>query len=154
MNNSSPFNNHVEYGLRSLFLLQAMYPERCDLDRLSCLDYMVVHSGDFNESISSLHAPTPNRKNEFFIRRSLIYKGLELFSKYCLVKPLFQEKGLCYELTDESSPFMDTLSEDYTEQLRIRAIWAIEQYRDCSTLDLRASIRNSLESSSSDIAFI
>jgi hypothetical protein len=153
INNISPFNSHVEYGLRTLFLLHAIYPRRCDLDHLSCLDYMVVHSGDFNEQLSSLHAPIPNRKNEFFIRRRLTEKGLLLFAKYCLVKLSFELDGIYYELTDESTPFMDSLSEEYTKQVKVRAEWVVNNYRDYSTLALRENITNSMESTTGEIAF-
>jgi len=114
---------------------------------------MVVHSGDFNEGMSSLHAPTPNRKNEFFIRRRLIEKGLSLFAKYCLVKLVFDEDGINYDLTDESTPFIDALSEEYTKQVKIRAEWVVNTYKNHGTSALREHITNSLESTSGEIAF-
>ena len=34
INMENPFNNNIEYGLRAILLLQAMYPKKCDLDLL------------------------------------------------------------------------------------------------------------------------
>ncbi len=151
--NPSPFNNHIEYGLRALFILHALYPKKCDLDHISYLDYIVVHSGDFNKGMNSLHAPTPNRKNEILIRRSLIEKGLSLFSKYCLIKPVYEIDGIYYELTDESTPFIDSLSEEYSILVGIRANWVAENYKRFTVSDLKEHIVNSWESNSDEIAF-
>lgn len=154
MNNLiQPFNNRIEYGLRALVILQAMYPSRCDLNYLSCLDYLVVHSGDFNNYLKSLHAPVPNRKNEIYIRRNLIEEGLKLLSLYCLVRPVYLPDGIYYEITDEGEPFLDSLSEEYTSQVRLRASWAVDEFEGLDATMLRKKIGSALESKDSDIAF-
>lgn len=154
MNNSiQPFNNHVEYGLRALIILKQIYPGRCDLSHISCLDYLVVHSGDFNSSLKSIHAPTPNRKEEIYIRRSLFEEALKLLSRYCLVKPVFLAEGIYYEITDEGEPFLDSLSEEYTALVDERAAWAVKEYGDMDVDSLRRTIKESIGSISSEIAF-
>lgn len=152
-NVENPFNNNIEYGLRAILLLQAMYPKKCDLDLLSYLDYIVVHSGDFDKELYSLHAPIPNRKNEVLIRRSLLEGGLKLYSNYCFVKPVYEPNGIFYELTEECEPFLDSLSEEYTKQVKLRAKWAVEKYSLMNLKELKEELKNTAEPVSSDIAF-
>ena len=46
---SSPFNSSVEVGLRALAVLTAYHPAAHGLQRLTVLDYLVVHSDDAHE---------------------------------------------------------------------------------------------------------
>lgn len=153
MNKKSPFNNEIEYGLRAMLILQACYPLAFDIDDLSALDYLVVHSGDFNEKFPSLHAPTPNRKNEVFIRRSLISKGVELFAKMNLLAMKYQKNGIYYMLTEKAGPFIDSLEEAYTHQVISRASWATTLIEDMGNIGIREMIINSNNSNENDIAF-
>lgn len=153
MRKKSPFNNEIEYGLRTIIILQASYPLAFDIDELSTLDYLVVHSGDFNENLPSLHAPTPNRKNEVFIRRSLINTGVELFAKRNLLTPTYQNNGIHYKLTEQAGPFIDSLEESYTQKVISRALWATTLIEGMGSADAREMIKNSINSSDNDIAF-
>ena len=47
------FNTPLECGLRLLFLLNACYPKRGDLQRLISYDYLMVHSGDVGDGPAS-----------------------------------------------------------------------------------------------------
>lgn len=153
MKTKFPFNNEIEYGLRAILILQACYPLAFDIDDLSALDYLVVHSGDFNANLPSLHAPTPNRKNEVFIRRSLINKGVELFAKRNLLTLNYQKNGIYYKLTEKAGPFIDSLEEVYTQQVISRASWATTLIEDMGNIGIREMIKNSKNSSGNDIAF-
>lgn len=153
MKNKSPFNNEIEYGLRAVLILQACYPLAFDIDDLSALDYLVVHSGDFNDKLPSLHAPTPNRKNEVFIRRSLINKGLELFAKRNLLTLKYQKNGIYYKLSEEAGPFIDSLEEAYTQKVISRASWATTLIEEMGNIGIREMIKKSNNSSENDIAF-
>lgn len=130
-----------------------MYPQACSIDFLSYIDYIIVHSGDFSQDLNSLHAPTPNRKHEMLIRRNLITSGLNLFSQYCLIKPKYETSGVYYILTDESTPFIDSLQEEYTSQVKIRAEWAVQKYHSHDIESLKCTINESLDSSQGKIAF-
>ena len=153
MNNIHPFNNKLEYGLRATIILSLSYSREYDLNELSCLDYLVVHSGDFNHELRSIHAPLPNRKSEIFIRRTLLNEGLDLFSKYCLVKPIYKKEGVYYKVTEECEPFLDCLCEDYTSLVKERALWAMNEYGGLDYMSLRNVINKSSEVINSEIAF-
>ncbi|WP_146162364.1 ABC-three component system middle component 2 [Vibrio splendidus] len=138
------FNNHIEFGLRALIILKNTFPNTCDIDRLSILDYMIVHSGDFNEKLISLHAPIPNRSNEIYVRRIAMSKGLELLNQYGLVTPTLDEDGVSYVISDEGEPFLDMLREPYGNHLQKRAEWVIKKYSNYDNSYLTAIIRTSV----------
>lgn len=74
-----PFNNSIETGLRTLCILSAMFPHSYDLETLVCMDYLCVHTGDFDQEMESLHPENPHRAGELFVRRNVIEEGIALF---------------------------------------------------------------------------
>jgi hypothetical protein len=152
-NKSSPFNNNIDMGLRALSILQFAYPNSYDLSKLVFLDYLVVHSGDIDSPFKSLHAPVPNRKSEVYIRRSLLKEGLLLFSRFGLVVPEFLSEGVFYMITDNGEPYLDSLGEEYTTMLKLRAEWVVDKYGDYSVEQLKELVKVSSETLNQDIAF-
>lgn len=134
------FNNHIEFGLRALIILKNTFPNACDIDRLSILDYIVVHSGDFGEALPSLHAPIPNRNHELYVRRIAMSMGLELLNQYGLVTPILDVKGVGYVISDDGEPFLDMLREPYGKHVQERAKWVIQEYSSYDNSHLTAII--------------
>src|SRR5258708_5507324 len=83
------FNTPVESGLRSLFVLEAVRPSGCDLQRLIIYDYFLVHSADVPSGPASLHPATPMRSGELLVRRKLIEAGLNVLMRKGLVEKSF-----------------------------------------------------------------
>lgn len=123
----TPFNSPLETGIRALVILVEAYPVAFDLQRLVEMDYLVVHSGDA-EGPDSLHAPLPLRAGELLVRRGLIEKGLILMMSRGLVQRLIKEDGFKYIAGETASPFIATLSADYSLQLVKRASWAVNRF--------------------------
>jgi hypothetical protein len=61
------FNTPLECGLRLLYLLNASKPKKLDLQRLITYDYLLVHSGDVDDSLGSLHPAVPFRGTEWLV---------------------------------------------------------------------------------------
>lgn len=132
MNNTTPFNNPIEIGLRSLCILNEIYPTQLDVQSLIYIDYIIIHSGDFDSSMKSLHIPVPYRKSEIYIRRKLIQDSLNFFIKRALIEISYSTDGIRYVASEKSSPFIENLSENYTNDLLTRINWFIEKY-NCFT---------------------
>lgn len=118
-----PFNNNVETGLRILCILNESYPLSIDLQKLVYLDYITVHSGDFDESIESLHPAVPYRNGEILIRSSIIENGIKLFVSRGLIETIYDKTGIQYKASEYSTPFIEALEEDYLLNLLKRAKW-------------------------------
>lgn len=116
------FNNNIETGLRILCILNQNYPKTFDLQTLLYLDYFAVHSGDISD-IKSLHAPVPYRTGELLVKRSLIKDAIELFCIRNLISVSYTPSGLEYFASELSSPFIESLQEEYTIELIKRINW-------------------------------
>jgi len=127
----SPFNSFLETGIRSLTLLEAIYPGSLDLQRLVEYDYLSVHSGDAGGP-ESLHAPLPLRTGEILVRRSIIESGLSLMMSRNLAMHIPTNEGIRYFATDATGAFLSALSTLYITRLKERANWVVEQFDNYS----------------------
>lgn len=132
----TPFNSPLETGVRSLAILHAAFPAAFDLQRLVEMDYLVVHSGDA-EGPESLHAPLPLRAGELLVRRGLIEKGLILMMSRGLVRRLPAQEGFTYVAGEAAAPFIASLSDEYSMNLKERALWAVQRFADMPTDEVR-----------------
>jgi hypothetical protein len=125
---TSPFNSPVEVGLRAVALLTASYPDAYGLQRLTVLDYLVVHSDDVPDGPVGLHPKTPYRAGELLLRRGVLEEGLLLYQSRGLVERRFEHDGVFYAATDASASFLDVFAGGYVEALRDRAAWVSERF--------------------------
>lgn len=132
----TPFNSPLETGIRSLQILVAAYPRAFDLERLVEMHYLVVHSGDANGP-ESLHATLPMRAGELLVRRKLIEKGLLLMASRNLIQRKPAVDGFNYQAKDTAAPFLASLTSNYSQRLRERAQWAVEEFSEMSTSEIR-----------------
>jgi hypothetical protein len=137
---TSPFNTPLETGVRSLTILDALFPHECDLHRLVTFDYFVVHSGDAGGP-RSIHAPLPLRSAELLVRRGLVERGLLLMQARGLVARELTENGFFYRATEFSTPFLSSLQASYLQRVRERASWVAETFGAISDIELAKIVR-------------
>ncbi|WP_413524975.1 ABC-three component system middle component 2, partial [Photobacterium phosphoreum] len=65
------FNSPLETGIRAICILTVNPSLNFDLQQLVALDYLVVHTGDFENGPKSLHPNVNARAGELIIRRQL-----------------------------------------------------------------------------------
>src|SRR6266700_5971794 len=90
------FNTPLECGLRMLFLLNACAPKKADLQRLISYDYLLVHSGDVEQSPGSLHPAVPFRGSEWLVKRDIVRGGLDLMFARELIDKKLEPTGIFY----------------------------------------------------------
>jgi hypothetical protein len=130
------FNSPIETGMRALILLATAYPVQFDLQRLLEYDYMMVHTGDV-DGPPSIHPALPLRSGELLVRRQLIERGLMLMSSRGLVSRHATEDGFMYQAEDDAGPFLDSLNAEYLNDLKNRAEWVVDRFRDMSDQEIR-----------------
>lgn len=130
------FNSPIETGMRALILLAASYPMQLDLQRLLEYDYMMVHTGDV-DGPPSIHPALPLRSGELLVRRQLIERGLMLMVSRKLVTRHATPNGFMYQAEDDAGPFLDTLTTEYLTDLKDRAEWVVDRFRDMSDQEIR-----------------
>jgi hypothetical protein len=138
------FNTPIETGLRSVFVLAAIFPGACDLQRLVIYDYLLVHSGDVEGGPTSLHPPTPLRSGELLVRRNLVFHGLRLMQGKGLVEQEFTSEGFFYKATDVANPFLDYFQNPYALTCRKISRWLAEQVHILTDVQLRVYINSNI----------
>ncbi|WP_299835070.1 ABC-three component system middle component 2 [uncultured Tenacibaculum sp.] len=146
MNKTHPFNNEVESGLRTLFILNEAYPVSLDLEKIIHLDYLTVHSGDIDKTQRSIHPAVPYRTGELYVRRNFIKGGISLFVEKNLISVNYSPDGIEYYASEYSSPFVESLGEKYSLRLKERASWAVKGYLDYSIEELKKIIKMRFDS--------
>lgn len=132
----TPFNHPIETGIRSLITLSAVFPERCDLQRLIYFDYLLVHSGDLPDGPPSLHPATPHRSGEFITRRETVRQGLHLLSDRDLVSVHYGIDGITYKAEPLGMALTQALQGVYSRRLQVIAAWLAARFHDVSNDDL------------------
>jgi hypothetical protein len=126
------FNTPLECGLRMLFLLNECSPKKADLQRLISYDYLLVHSGDVEESQRSLHPAVPFRGSEWLVKRDLVRRGLDLMFARELVDKRLESDGIFYVGSPLTEAFIKLLKTDYADNLRSRAGWVVAHFGEFS----------------------
>lgn len=130
------FNSPIETGMRALILLAESYPAQLDLQRLLEYDYIMVHTGDV-DGPPSIHPALPLRSGELLVRRQLIERGLMLMISRGLVTRHATPNGFMYQAEDDAGPFLDTLSAEYLTDLKDRATWVVDRFRELNDQEIR-----------------
>ncbi|MFD3343185.1 ABC-three component system middle component 2 [Streptomyces anthocyanicus] len=123
----TPLNSPLEVGVRALVLLAESYSRPLDLGQLVALDYLVLHSGEF-DGPRSLHPDLPAREGELGRKRELLEQGLHVLIRAGLVEIVSSEGGLMYVATETGAAFIEVLEAPYVASLRKRAEWALHHY--------------------------
>lgn len=114
--NDRLYNTKVELGLRCLFILKALYPNFCSLDRLSYLDYLSLYIEDYKDKTTNLHPKYPFQSIEVLEKRQVLKKSiLELALKGLI--DVETNEGLCYRCNGNTLWFIDGIQDKYSDHL-------------------------------------
>jgi hypothetical protein len=98
-----------------------------------------VHSGDV-DGPPSIHPALPLRSGELLVRRQLIERGLLLMISRGLVSRHATPKGFAYQAEDDAGPFLDSLTAEYLDDLKDRAVWVVDRFSEKSDHDIRVML--------------
>jgi len=141
-----PFNSTLETGIRTLVVLEALYPRQCDLIELTWLDHIVVHTGDFggDDVPESLHPDLPNRTGELLVRRQLVERSLRLMQQVHLVTVVDTETGIHFCASEEAPSYLDLLQSPYSAQLKRRAEWMAKRFGGLTSAQIRELVEDKI----------
>jgi hypothetical protein len=143
--NTNVFNSPLEIGLRVLYILNELYPNGCDLQRLVYYDYILVHSSDVPNGPESIHPSIPHRSTEILVKRELVKKGLTLMNSKELVNSIFDSSGILYSATELTKPFLEYNNSEYALNLKSVANWLVKTFASYSDETLSLFIKNNLD---------
>lgn len=137
-----PFNSILETGIRSLVVLEAFYPRRCDLMEMTWFDHLVVHTGDLHglDVPESLHPDLPNRTGELLVRRQLVERSLRMMQQVHLVEVFETEAGVEFCASEEAPSYVELLQAPYSLALKQRARWIADRFAKQESAEIRELI--------------
>jgi hypothetical protein len=139
-----PFNQPLELGLRALYVLDALAPEKADIQKLLFLDYILVHSSDVQNGPVSLHAAVPYRTGEWLAHHGSLQQGLAMFAAKELLVKEFSSDGILYSASELTKPFISHLKSAYSSVLTKRAAWLVIEYGRSTTEELSVFMLSNL----------
>jgi hypothetical protein len=139
------FNTPLELGLRALFVLKYLYPRSADIHKLIYFDYLLIHSGDVLEGPTSLHPPKPFRSAEILVKKEILEKGLELMISKELIKVVFDAKGITYQATEMTNPFLSYHESNYSKRIDYNAKWLVEEFGNYGEEELNQFMSENIE---------
>jgi hypothetical protein len=138
------FNSPFETGVRTVVILQAAAPREFDLEQLTTLDHLVVHTGDLGGP-ASLHPPVETRWAELVVRRKLVQDGIALMMLKGLVFYHEHERGQYYSAGDEAATFVEHMMTAYARRLKEAAEWLTRHTQGLNREQLRGLARGQFE---------
>ncbi|MCA9177688.1 MAG: hypothetical protein KDB14_24640 [Planctomycetales bacterium] len=130
--------------MRSLVILHAVYPRRCDIKRLVTYDYFLSHSGDAEGGPESLHAESPFRSGEILVRREIVQRGLTLIVAKGLAIQQFGSFGVEYQAASFAGAFLDYFESEYARKAKKIASWINQRFGQMSDTDLERFVSDNL----------
>lgn len=140
----SPFNGILETGIRVIFLLHASYPRYLDVQRLTAMDYLIVHT-ELLDGPVDLHPPTLTISPVTQVRRKSVQDSLNLMMSKELVSKHISEKGIHFIAGEYSTFFIDSLQSNYLHKLYERAHWLSEHFKNYDDFEFDALMKELLE---------
>ncbi len=123
------FNGPVEVGIRTVILLNAVFPQSLDLNRITILDHWTLHSGMFSD-LPSVHPDRTNSLGELGLKRGTIEQGLQLMRSAGMVSFIASEEGISYRATEEAAGFLGLMEAPLVAALGTRAEWAANHFAE------------------------
>ena len=138
-------NSPLELGLRALFILNAVGPQGCDLDRMCIYDYLLTHSSDVEGGPPSLHPAIPHRAAEVLVKKGIMEKGLLLMQSKDLINASFGSDGITFKANKLTQPFLAYQDSAYAKNLLSISEWLAQKFANYSNKELNSYVNGNLE---------
>jgi hypothetical protein len=139
------FNTSIEYGVRSLFIINKIFPQSIDLSRLAIYDFLILHSGDVKNGPESIQPAIPHRGIEYYVKVKQLKKGLFLMSSKNLLKISINKEGVKYIANELTEPFLSYFQSDYSKLLKERIDWVVGYFGDYDDTKLSLYLENNID---------
>jgi len=118
------FNGSLEAGVRALAILGAAYPHSYDLQRLTALDYLLVHTQQLGGP-EDLHPSAPINTPATEVRRRIVSDAVLLMTSKGLVTREIHPDGIRFSAGEFAPVFLESLRTPYSVDLKKRANWLV-----------------------------
>lgn len=144
------FNSTIEIGLRILILLNSNHTQLFNLEKLTYLDYLLLHSGDIKNAPQSLLPNSPYRFFEFHVNKEKIANAIEYLWKKGLIDVEYKENGIFYKSNRLTGLFVSNLKSQFSKELKNTALWVIKNFNHHTESGLKELFDTTLKSKKYD----
>ena len=142
--NINVFNSPMEIGLRILYILQAVFPQQLDLNRLVIYDYFLLNSADFPNGPESLHPAIPHRSSQIIVKPLIIKDALAMMQSKELIDVNFSAEGIKYQANPLTDKFIEFQESNYSRKLLTISNWIKLQFGQVDDNSLKTIIENNI----------
>ncbi len=116
------FNGPLEAGVRAVALLAAAFPRSFDVQRITALDYLLLHTRELGGP-DNLHPAAPIKTPATEVRGKVVQSALYLMMTRDLVCRHVTDQGILYRAGESAAPFINAFQSPYLISLRDHAAW-------------------------------
>jgi hypothetical protein len=116
------FNGPLEAGVRAVALLAAAFPRSFDVQRITAMDYLLMHTQELGGP-ENLHPAAPIQIPATEVRRKVVQSALHLMMTRDLVCREVTNEGIHYRAGESAAPFLNAFQSPYLVLLRDHASW-------------------------------
>lgn len=142
--NINVFNSPQEIGFRLLFILNGIFPQSIDINRLGIYDYFLLNSADFPNGPDSLHPPIPHRSSQILLKPLIIRNAILLMQSKELIDIEFTENGIRYKSNKLTKRFIELQENSYAQKLYELSNWINNQFSKFSDDNLNVFVKNNI----------
>lgn len=138
------YNTQFEVAVRILILLV-----RCerplDIEEITTYDYLLLHLGDVNDKIKSLHPDNPFHGIELYSKRNIIQDSITLLVSKGLLLCDYNLNGIAYKPTEIGADFLEYFESSYFHKLKKNADFINSKFIDMKASDIKNYINQNYE---------
>lgn len=131
------YNSHIEISLRLAKILMVFNPTGLTLEKIICIDFLVLNLGDFLPEQKSLHPAIPRRDSQLAITRKTFTDALALMKKYRIVGENYTRHGILFAVTDKTFSFTNAVQNEYLLRMEHNIRIAKETYGSLSESEMK-----------------
>lgn len=111
------YNSRIEIALRLAKILIGFNNNGLTIEKLICIDFLVLNLGDFIPEQRSLHPAIPRRDTQLAITRKTFTDALILMKNFRMVRENYTKNGIIFTVTDKTFSFTNAAHNDYLTRM-------------------------------------
>jgi len=111
------YNTISEVGVRLLIILDSC-KSTMSLERLQIYDHLILHLGDVQADLPSIHPSNPSHSSEIVAKRQLIRSSIAAMALKGFVTVKYTSYGFLYSSNKMTEEFLMVLTSGYSKKVR------------------------------------
>lgn len=134
---TSLYNSQIEIAIRIAKILMVYNPMALSIEKIICIDFIVLNLKDFIPNQDSLHPAVPRRDTQLAITRKTFTESLDFMKKYRIVNEAFTNDGIVFMVTDKTFSFTNAIHNEYILKMEKNILVTKESYGSLNFSDMK-----------------